>query len=99
MARPSLLLALSIYAVTSSQSPTSFTVQDPKNYKNTSRISQPLTFNQDGTFQISIFEDLHFGESKLHLDRGLHRPRSHNMPISLLHPSCFDLYATVISMF
>lgn len=24
----------------------------------------PLKFRQDGTFQISIFEDLHFGESK-----------------------------------
>lgn len=23
----------------------------------------PLTFSSDGTFQISIFEDLHFGES------------------------------------
>jgi hypothetical protein len=25
----------------------------------------PLTFSADGTFRISIFEDLHFGESKL----------------------------------
>ena len=24
----------------------------------------PLKFGEDGTFQISIFEDLHFGESK-----------------------------------
>jgi hypothetical protein len=24
----------------------------------------PLRFREDGTFQISIFEDLHFGESK-----------------------------------
>lgn len=24
----------------------------------------PLKFREDGTFQISIFEDLHFGESK-----------------------------------
>lgn len=24
----------------------------------------PLTFDDDGTFQISIFEDLHFGESE-----------------------------------
>ena len=24
---------------------------------------KPLVFNADGTFQISIFEDLHFGES------------------------------------
>lgn len=26
---------------------------------------QPLTFNRDGTFQISIIEDLHYGEGKL----------------------------------
>lgn len=26
---------------------------------------KPLTFNDDGTFQVSIFEDLHFGESML----------------------------------
>lgn len=25
----------------------------------------PLRFSDDGTFQISIFEDLHFGESKI----------------------------------
>lgn len=25
----------------------------------------PLTFNENGTFQISIFSDLHFGESEL----------------------------------
>lgn len=24
---------------------------------------RPLTFNKDGTFQVSVFEDLHFGES------------------------------------
>lgn len=30
----------------------------------------PLKFNKDGTFQISIFSDLHFGESK----RGTPRP-------------------------
>lgn len=25
---------------------------------------KPLVFNKDGTFQVSIFEDLHFGESR-----------------------------------
>lgn len=29
-----------------------------------SDIFGPLKFRDDGTFQISIFEDLHFGESK-----------------------------------
>ncbi|PNY24199.1 inactive purple acid phosphatase 16 [Tolypocladium capitatum] len=29
-----------------------------------SRVTRPLTFNYDGTFQISIFNDLHFGESR-----------------------------------
>lgn len=28
-----------------------------------SEIRAPLRFREDGTFQISIFEDLHFGES------------------------------------
>ena len=28
-------------------------------------LRRPLRFAKDGTFQISIFEDLHFGESKL----------------------------------
>lgn len=27
--------------------------------------SRPLTFGKDGNFQISVFEDLHFGESML----------------------------------
>lgn len=31
---------------------------------NSSSSSGPLKFRQDGTFQISVFEDLHFGESK-----------------------------------
>jgi hypothetical protein len=34
-----------------------------------SQFSRPLRFEQDGTFQISIFEDLHFGEST---DRAFH---------------------------
>lgn len=36
-----------------------------KGQLDSTRIFGPLTFNSDGTFQISIFEDLHFGESKL----------------------------------
>lgn len=31
---------------------------------NDSGLNGPLRFREDGTFQISIFEDLHFGESK-----------------------------------
>lgn len=31
---------------------------------NGSGLFGPLKFREDGTFQISIFEDLHFGESK-----------------------------------
>jgi hypothetical protein len=30
----------------------------------TPRRFGPLQFSQDGTFQLSIFEDLHFGESE-----------------------------------
>ena len=32
-------------------------------YYNSSQPFGPLKFQADGTFQISIFEDLHFGES------------------------------------
>ena len=32
-------------------------------YDNSSDPFGPLKFQRDGTFQISIFEDLHFGES------------------------------------
>ena len=32
----------------------------PRQYQD---VTGPLTFTEDGTFQISIFEDLHFGES------------------------------------
>jgi len=28
-------------------------------------LREPLRFTKDGTFQISIFEDLHFGESMI----------------------------------
>lgn len=31
---------------------------------NSSSSFGPLKFREDGTFQISVFEDLHFGESK-----------------------------------
>ncbi|RYP39113.1 hypothetical protein DL766_000569 [Monosporascus sp. MC13-8B] len=34
-----------------------------KRYANSSNAFGPLTFKADGTFQISIFEDLHFGEN------------------------------------
>ncbi|RYP11885.1 hypothetical protein DL767_011288 [Monosporascus sp. MG133] len=34
-----------------------------KRYANSSNAFGPLTFKVDGTFQISIFEDLHFGEN------------------------------------
>ncbi|KAF3065213.1 putative inactive purple acid phosphatase 16 [Daldinia childiae] len=34
-----------------------------KTYVNSTGSSGPLTFKSDGTFQISIFEDLHFGEN------------------------------------
>ena len=34
----------------------------PRGYANYS--FGPLQFNEDGTFQISILEDLHFGESR-----------------------------------
>lgn len=32
---------------------------------NSSSQLSPLRFREDGSFQISIFEDLHFGESKI----------------------------------
>lgn len=35
----------------------------PRRYTNHSDPFGPLTFSEDGTFQISILEDLHFGES------------------------------------
>lgn len=28
-------------------------------------VTRPLSFTTNGTFQLSIFEDLHFGESEL----------------------------------
>ncbi|KAI5862972.1 Metallo-dependent phosphatase [Durotheca rogersii] len=34
-----------------------------KRYYNSTESSSPLAFRSDGTFQISVFEDLHFGEN------------------------------------
>lgn len=36
---------------------------EAKRFTNSSNLYGPLKFKADGTFQISIFEDLHFGES------------------------------------
>ncbi|KAK0387667.1 hypothetical protein NLU13_3912 [Sarocladium strictum] len=49
------LLALS--TVVGALPPTSFTT------RHTSHVPKSLKFRKDGTFQISIFEDLHFGEN------------------------------------
>lgn len=32
-----------------------------------SQRQRPLTFSEDGTFQIAIFEDLHYGEGEAHI--------------------------------
>ncbi|KID66259.1 calcineurin-like phosphoesterase, partial [Metarhizium hybridum] len=60
-----LLLMLSACVDVSRQSPVRRDARSPKTYapNNSSRSSRRLSFNQDGTFQISIFEDLHFGEN------------------------------------
>lgn len=36
---------------------------EAKIFHNSSNAFGPLKFQPDGTFQISVFEDLHFGES------------------------------------
>ncbi|KAK8925596.1 putative inactive purple acid phosphatase 16 [Metarhizium anisopliae] len=61
-----LLFMLSACVDVSRQSPVRRDARSPKTYapSNSSRSSRRLSFNQDGTFQISIFEDLHFGETK-----------------------------------
>ncbi|KJK85654.1 hypothetical protein H633G_10504 [Metarhizium anisopliae BRIP 53284] len=61
-----LLFMLSACVDVSRQSPVRRDARSPKTYapNNSSRSSRRLSFNQDGTFQISIFEDLHFGESE-----------------------------------
>jgi hypothetical protein len=43
-----------------------------KKWTNSSDGYGPLTFRSDGTFQISIFEDLHFGESRFPPRRNTH---------------------------
>ncbi|KAG5984971.1 hypothetical protein E4U55_002378 [Claviceps digitariae] len=59
-----LVLVLSVLTTGSTQSPTTLGRQRPQHYHSGSRSwSRPLTFDDDGTFQISIFEDLHFGEN------------------------------------
>lgn len=35
-----------------------------KNARNTLNWNQELRFTKDGTFQISVFEDLHYGEGE-----------------------------------
>ncbi|KAK8040987.1 Metallophosphoesterase domain protein [Apiospora phragmitis] len=42
---------------------TTLSLQRSLRYRNKTDFSAPLQFKKDGTFQISIFEDLHFGES------------------------------------
>ncbi|KAG6006853.1 hypothetical protein E4U21_006660 [Claviceps maximensis] len=59
-----LFLVLSVLTEVSKQSPTTLRFQTLKPHHNGSKSSsRPLTFHEDGTFQISIFEDLHFGEN------------------------------------
>jgi len=36
----------------------------PLQHEERSALGRPLRFAKDGTFQISIFEDLHYGESE-----------------------------------
>lgn len=52
------------FVASSIQAPPPLLLQTPKRYDNSSRATRPLTFNKDGTFQICIFNDLHFGESE-----------------------------------
>lgn len=51
----SLIWALAAFTGLSHQSPT---------LHRRDKVSDPLSFSKDGNFKISIFEDLHFGESK-----------------------------------
>lgn len=50
------------------------TAQDPLLDDPAEFRRKPLTFTDDGRFQVSIFEDLHFGESKLCKLRALSLP-------------------------
>lgn len=43
-----------------------------RNIKSTDQSGTHLQFNSNGTFQLSIFEDLHYGEGKLSVLRPLH---------------------------
>ncbi|KAG5951400.1 hypothetical protein E4U53_003185 [Claviceps sorghi] len=64
MLKPVLFLVLSVLTAVSTQSPTALRFQTPPHYHKGNRsLSRPLTFDEDGIFQISIFEDLHFGEN------------------------------------
>ena len=60
----SCLFMLLAFVASSTQAPPPLLLQTPKRYDNSSRATRPLTFNKDGTFQICIFNDLHFGESE-----------------------------------
>ena len=40
-----------------------------ENHVSKSQRLKPLTFTENGSFQISVFEDLHFGESGLYAFR------------------------------
>lgn len=62
------LLTMLLLARQSVQAPAApvLRVQSPRTYANSSgeRALPPLTFDEHGTFQLSIFGDLHFGESE-----------------------------------
>jgi hypothetical protein len=57
-----MLLVLFALATPSGQSPL------PKQAQmgHADAFTRPLSFTTNGTFQVSIFEDLHFGESEFH---------------------------------
>lgn len=61
-------LTLSLLFASALAVPTKRLVPEPKQAQlgqDDGIISNPLSFTRNGTFQISIFEDLHFGESEL----------------------------------
>ncbi|ODA77906.1 hypothetical protein RJ55_06509 [Drechmeria coniospora] len=60
--RTTLLLA-ALAAVSVSQPAPPLPVKSPKRCRSLDCATKPLTFGLDGTFQLSIFEDLHFGEN------------------------------------
>ncbi|KAG5928862.1 hypothetical protein E4U42_007840 [Claviceps africana] len=64
MLKPVLFLVLSVLTAVTRQSPPALRFQTPQHHhKGSKSWSRPLTFDKDGNFQISIFEDLHFGEN------------------------------------